>query len=315
MRFNFTAWDYVLKYPRILSERTKGIYAFSIYNSYIEKLIFDRLPSDIFEKGNKVILGPELSIEWIENNLEAIDLFGSESSFLVLNSEKISDNVKAYIFENLKVLDRYFILSFSGNDKFFNKLTDKDDVVGVKIDSPPFWDDNKVLNFISQEMKVPIKNDIKHYILNSVEGSAENFFFCLNMIKIHFENSLNVKLDDLKKIIQVNKFDQFDLASLLGRKIFGQFFRKLLVSNFTFDRLLTFSIFMENHLLKLSDTSSIALKKKLTKYDKQILEQSKMWKISEIQEFIAFFSKLEVSAKKKDKDYLNIIRSKLLDII
>ena len=63
------------------------------------------------------------------------------------------------------------------------------------------------------------------------------------------------------------------------------------------DSLQRFFAFMQKHMGKICDSSYLNSKKKLSKYDRQILSCSKIWKKDDAMRSIDYFKDLEVEAR------------------
>ena len=74
-------------------------------------------------------------------------------------------------------------------------------------------------------------------------------------------------------------------------------------------------IFMHNHMQKVHDPSYADSKKRLSKYDKQIIHQQKLWKTSQSARAANYFNDL-LTLYKMDKDgFLGRLRSDLLKVL
>ncbi len=126
------------------------------------------------------------------------------------------------------------------------------------------------------------------------------FYNSACLIKLNYPEAREIGLKELKELLTLEKLDQFALASLFARKKFKEFFAKLVQLEGDFDKMRAFFNFLQSHLVKMSDTSYLAKKARLTQYDKDLESTSKLWKGSELLEAIERFNKWEILSKKKD---------------
>ncbi len=309
MRSNFSPWDFIKSNPDVRPSNSEGIFAINSCDPYVEKIIIDRLEQSSFNGNLIPILGTDLTIDWIENNLLSLGLFGGGDSYLVLHAEDISAKVKDYMISNsLAVEGRYLVLCFSKGSRLFDTLSKKLDGEYINITAPKFWEGRKLLDFLSEELKVRLPYNVSNYLLEAVQtDDSSELYHCLNLIKLHFEDR-PIDLDKVKGLIATSKLDNFKFATLFGQKKFAQFWKELDAIELTFEQLRTFFSFMAGHLYKMFDPSYSSKKGRLTKYDQEILALSKRWDKEELQEKIRQFSELEVLAKSKDSSIFQKIR-------
>jgi len=105
------------------------------------------------------------------------------------------------------------------------------------------------------------------------------------------------------------------MASLFTRKKMIDFYDRLVMLEGDFDKMRGFFNFMQSHLIKLSDTSYLSQKPRLTQYDKDLLGTSKLWNTSDIAKNIKTFNHWEILSKKKDSSLWNEIRSTHLRVL
>ena len=313
MRSSFSPWDFIKSNPQVRPKSPEGIFAISSYDPYIEKIVIDRFSRSSFGEDLTPILGSDLTIEWIENNLLSLGLFGGGGSYLVLHAEGITSTVCDFMIEkSLAVQGGYLVLCFSKGGPLFETLSKKLPGEYIKINAPKFWEGRKLLDFLSGELRVRLPYNVSTYLLEAVNSEdCSELYHCLNLIKLHFDDQ-NIDLERVKGIIATSKLDNFKFATLFGQKKFSSFWRELDSLDVTFDQLRIFFSFMEGHLYKMYDTSYAAKKGALSKYDQGIIALSKRWTTDELQFQIRQMAELEVMAKSKDVTLYQNIRLKYI---
>ena len=86
-------------------------------------------------------------------------------------------------------------------------------------------------------------------------------------------------------------------------------YKKLLELEPDFEAMRSLFYFLQTHMAKISDPRFIEKKSKPSKYDKQILSQSKLWKQNELLLVMEFLRSLEHKAKTKNNFIKSDIRS------
>ena len=70
---------------------------------------------------------------------------------------------------------------------------------------------------------------------------------------------------------------------------------------------------MQGHLFKVLDPSYISKKSRSTKYDDQILNQSRSWDNDEVLKEIDFYTEVELLSKSRDENIKNVLRTYYLE--
>lgn len=298
MHSKWKLWDFFKANPKSVSPDRKGIYAVSCFDPIIMKLFRDQIPKKYFEDEKiNVLLGKELTSSWIEENLKTLGLFGNSESYLVHFADEIPKDAQELLLEEDLILDeRYLILSFSGSSDFFKALAQKDSVNGVEIQAPMFWENRELLEFFSNQTGTYLDYQASQKLQDSVEATCSNYLSILEQLKINF-GSESITVEKLDEILSKEKLDQFLLAELFSTRKFTNFYRGLLEVNVDNVSLLRFFAFMQKHMGKICDPSYLDSKKKLSKYDRQILSCSKIWTKPQALRSIEYFKDLEVEAK------------------
>lgn len=305
-------WDFIKNHPDIILEDKKGLYAFYPFDTFMEKYFLDRLRKKIKASSQQVItmIGPDITVDWLESNIQTRSFFSSDESYVVLQAENIPTQAKTYIIENKLDLDqRFFVLSFSKKVSFFEQLTQVDAVHSLVLEAPRFWEGNKYLEFLCQEFKMKLPYDVQNYIVDSLELRSDEYISLLRKIALEAPKKKKIELSWVQELISTERLDFFNLASLYGQKKKEAFFKRLLSRNGDFETLRSLFSFMQGHLARLADTSYINKKARPSKYDKEILGHRSLWTEEEIIGEMVLFGKMEIEAKKKSLSLINDLRS------
>lgn len=315
MHSKWKVWDYYKSRKKGILSDTPSIVAFKTFDPLIFKLIKDHFDYSRFsEKKLHVVLGKEVTMQWLDDNFRTMDLFGNQESFLVHFAEEMNKDVKEALLKSDDFLldGRYLILNYSKSDTFLKKLQKSENSEVVDIQAPMFWENDKLLDFISNETQIYLDYESKQYLLEQTEANVSSYFSICSQLKLNYPTETNLSIDEVKEYISRNKIDNFEFATLFGGKKIRQFYDKLIHLEVDSNELRSIFFFIQSHMLKVYDPSYLEAKKTLTKYDKQILSQSRLWKAEELSRVISYFSKLELSAKRKDHFLLDEVRRDFL---
>lgn len=313
MRSNWTPWDLLKSRPTILPPHQQGIVAIHSPDAYIEKMLVNRLPH---KSHLTVLVGSDMTAEWVENNLLTTDMFSAGDSYLILNSEDIPANVKDLLFGNqVAITDRLVVFLFSKSGVFFEKWSKNGDAEFIKVEQAKFWEVKKLLDLLCQELKISIPYDVSNFLLESIntDDSGELYHF-LGLLRLHAMIGVLPSIEIAKELLNSSKLDQFKLATLFCQKRYAQFWDILVTGQYTFDQLRGFFLFMSSHLFKVYDPSYLRAKSKPSKYDQEILAFNKKWKSDELQVQIELFAKLEQKCKARDDQVYQLMRLSFLKI-
>ncbi|EQC51453.1 hypothetical protein [Bacteriovorax sp. DB6_IX] len=282
---------------KVLTEIEQSTIAlFQFPDCFVERIIIQSLEKD-FTK----VYGPDLTIGWIEDNLLSPSLFGSSGPYIVLESDKLNAKVKTYLSE--LDFDHYLggdnkIFFFSNkkiNDKAFTKVLDQ-----VTYEGPKFWEMNKYVDVIADFFQIKLNAQVKNYISNTVEASAENYYNALMVISAYKDQG-EITIDLVKKLIRPQHLNNFELADLFNGKNMKRFFISLLLIENDYDVYRSFFSFIQGHIIKIIDPGYSASKAKLSKYDQGIINASRGWKKDELINYLELFTKLEILAKQRSE--------------
>ncbi len=313
MLFKEKPWSILEAHPNILTAN-KGIYGLFVYDPFLEKIYQSKISHFVKESlkiNYQVILGKELNYNWVEENLLTPNLFSNESCYFVLNSEEISESLWQKVLENyLNFSNDYLVFSFSKNSTFFKKLSQQAGNC-ISVESLPFWESDKLLEFLIKEARIQLPLEIKRYLLANTENDPGSFINSLKLIKITFGKKIP-NLEDVSKLIPQNKIDFFQMASLYSKKNKKEVLEKLLeieTENFNWHHFISS---MVGHLIKLLDPSGLSPNK--SNYEREILASSKLWTKEELIKEIILFGDLQTEAKTK-KNLKEKLRLYLLENI
>ncbi len=313
MLFKEKPWSILEKHPHILKNEPTCLYGVYVFDPFLERLYQSRMSQYVKDQlgmEHQVLLGKELTIKWIEENLLFTGLFSRNCCFLVLNSEEISEKVQDFILDSeLNFTNMYLVFSFGKASKFFKNLYEKKEGIFYSVETVKFWESEKLLDFLSAELKVQLNGEVKKYLLTNIEQDSGSFINALKLIKLHFGDNIPSK-NELSKLIPCNRLDFFQMANLLSKKQRKEFFTKLLdaeIENFNWHQFISFII---GHLIKLLDPSNLSPTG--TTYEKEILNLSKLWTKEELIREISFFGDLQTEAKTR-KNLKEKLRLSLLE--
>lgn len=301
MLSKWNPWDYARNHSNFIPEQST-LCAYYCFDPFVEKVLYGRFLASRSEAPHAV-LGAELTIEWVEENILGTDLFGEPASYRVLHAENMSAKVKKFLLENTIVPESgHFILSFSSDDKFLTEFSKKQEGHFFKIPAVPFWFNDKLLDFFADGMGMRLPWDVKQYLMGAIEAEGGEFVTALKQIALAMPVS-EISLERVREVVGAKKLDQFALAETFCKKDFINFYKFFLdddrFETLGFDSLRFFFSFMQGHLQKISDPSYIAGKPKPSQYDKAIQSFSKTWRFEELANYTNQFAKFEIAAKMK----------------
>ncbi len=312
MRSNWQLWDFSRSHPQLVDIDKKGCYSVWSFDPYIERLLLESVPHDIVGPF-KTVLGNEVTPDWIQENLNTVTLFGENDSYLILMGENIPSRSKKLLIDISKgTQETYFLIAFSKASSLFDQLAKCDHWNCFKIDAPKFWEQGKLFNYLCQHLDVRLTYELQNFILENVDPTPGSYVNCLNNLKMHLGETRILELESVKSIITQVRFDKFKLAKLFGQKKFGVCYEALLKLELDYSLLEDWFSFMPSYLVNLADPSIIAKKGYKSKYDKEILSLSKLWKADEIQTQIELFGDLLILARRRDPLLKDALRQSYL---
>lgn len=313
MSSKWRPWDFLKHHPEIIDRDKKGLTVVYCTDPFIERMLRNKLDFSSWDGQPSLTLsGMDLSIDWIEENLMTLSLFGGDQSLCVVQGNSITAAVKSFILEN-KISDgsRNIIFFLNGDKKFFNNWEKNSDGDFLEVEDPKFWELGKLLTYFADGMAMRLPMDVHNYLMEAVPHNSADFVNTLKTIRLSFGTG-PYNVQSVKSVIPATRLDQFRLASLLGKRKLADFYKELEKLNLDFDEQIGFYNFLQSHLFKLMDVSYIEKKARPSKYDKEIQSHAQLWERSELQKVIRNFSKLEIQAKKKNPYIKEQIREYLL---
>ncbi len=297
-------WDFAKS--TVATNLETGLHAIYCYDTFLNS----QVKTYVSKKIELATLdAPSITTSWIDDNFKSLGLFGNTDSFCINFADRLSADVKeSLLSDELMLEDRHLILIFDKYDDFFKKLTGKDSVHGVKIDAPAFWENDKLLEYVAAKEGVQLSFSAKQTIMEFVESNIGSYFNIINKLKVNYEKeTITDQMLDL--VIDRDRLDSFEMASLFGFKKMANFYKRLLDIDPDFETLRSLFYFLQTHMAKISDPRYIEKKSKPSKYDKQILSQAKVWKEGELVLVMDFLRKLELKAKTKNNFLKSDLRS------
>lgn len=302
-------WDY--ENSSSSASKEYGIYALTSYDTFFLPSLKSACSKscDLSAGQLTTLNASDITTTWVDSNFKSLGLFGNNDSFCINFAESLPVNVKDMLLnDDLLLEERFLFLSFSKVDDFFKKISQKKEVKGIKIEAPAFWENDKLLDYIAERAGVLLSFAAKQKISDFVEPTAMNFYNIINKLKLNFSQE-SISEEMLDEVLVKNKLDTFEMANLFGYKKMAVFYKKILDVNPDFEALRSLFYFLQTHMSKISDTRFIEKKSKPSKYDKQILSQSKVWKPHELNLVMDFLRTLEHKAKTKNNFLISDLRS------
>ncbi|MGK0368123.1 MAG: hypothetical protein ACI9QD_001264 [Thermoproteota archaeon] len=312
MLSKWQVWDFFSAHPGALKEFT-GLSSFRFFDPLIVRIFKEKLQDNKnLPSGFTSISGSTLTKEWIENNLISLSLFGNSDSYYIFQAEEIPKDSFEYILgDSLLLDDRFLTLSFNKDCPLWRKLSTKK-YNSSDIQGPKFWEFNILLDYLIDYYEIRLSYEAKNYILKFIDHSVVSFSNALNIIKLNYGDQKEISIQNIQSVIKPNKFDQFALAAEFAMKKYSLFYENVLKIGDDFNSLRSLFMFLQSHLIKIADTSYSSSKNRLTKYDKEVMSCSKLWKSEDLQEAIQLFGELEVMAKQKSQQLLFTLRRECL---
>lgn len=326
MPFNsWNPWDVLLGSGPIFSKDLSYPTTFIHIDAFYQKFLIDEVKE---KTAVDIVYGDDIELGWVEEKLGGLSLFsfgdlGGGKPLLVLESEKLKPEVIDYItnfarenqsleawsssslvfFFDQEVLKKTF--QKSKNGKAIKELMDEFEKFSSihQIKEPKFWENRKTFDLFAKKFSLVFNPEAQNYFMEAIENSSFALFDNLSRFKGLYPENKIIQLGQVKAFINDKKIDQFVLAKTFSLKNLDEFFKMVLDSSLEPDSIRALSSFMQGHLLKIMDTSYLKNKTRPSKYDEEILVYSSLWNKNQLQEWISFFSDMEILAKQKS-DFL-----------
>lgn len=312
MHSKWKIWDYFKNYKTGI-DSSSGIYAFQVFDPLISSLLRQKFPRELFyDQKLPVFTGKDLSLSWFEDNYQTLGLFGNQESYVITQAETLSAESKEFLLNSDLIMDgRFLILFFDKADSLYKELIKKENVNGIDIQAPAFWESDKLLEFLAELLKVQLSYEAKNIILSYVEHTCLEFHNLLTKLSVNYGDK-SISKEMLAEVIEKNRIDNFELAKLFGHKKMKDFYSLLVELDPDYDDLRSLFYFLQTHMIKVADPSFIYDKKRKTKYDDQILGQSKLWRADELKYALNFLKNIEMQSKIKNPFIKEELRSAYL---
>lgn len=299
MNSKWQIWDFFTQSNRDILKNQEGVLALNTFDPICLKLVKDFLTRGMDDKVLHYKMASEVTKPWIEEEFQTLSLFGNSESFFIhqahdLNAEMIE------LLSNTEITGRFVLLSFENELAAWKKLVKEGKISTLVIESPRFWELNKLLDFVCNHLRLPLSYEAKTWMLDALENNLGTFYNSCCLIKLNHPDAKEVGLNEVKELLTLEKLDQFQLASLVARKKNKDFYEKLVALEGDFEKMRGFFGFMQGHLIKMADTSYLSQKPRLTQYDKDLQSTSKLWKSEELMTMVEKFNRWELLCKKKD---------------
>ena len=299
MHSKWQIWDFFSSFNRESFRTQEGILALNTFDPVCLKIVKDYLFRSLDDKIIHHKMASEVTRNWIEEEFQALSLFGNSENFFIHQAQDLNSDIMSLISE-LEITGRLLILSFENEQASWKKLVKENKIPTLTVESPRFWEFNKLLDFVCSYLRLPLSFESKTWILEAKENNLGNFYNSCCLIKLNYPDSKDISLKEVKELLTTEKLDQFQMASLMARKKGREFYEKLIALEGDFEKMRGFFMFLQSHLIKMADTSYLGQKPRLTNYDKDLQNTAKLWKSSELMKEIEKFNRWELLCKKKD---------------
>ena len=300
------------QYHLLKKEINASVCMIEIPDIFIEKIIIQEVVSTFSDEVYEKKYGNELNINWIEDNIYSPGLFSSTNFFLILESDKMPKSVIEKLSEGeLGQGQKVVFLHVGAPKKALLKNKIFSEAKHIKLNPPKFWENSIYLETFAHFFSFSLSHQSKQHILSCVEGNPQAYFNAISLLSPHIQEGY---VDDMKvkSLIRPGFLDNFKLSDFFNSGNVKAVWKSLLVIESDFNEFRSFFAFMQGHILKAMDTSYLASKKKLSKYDQGIKLAERRWSTKQLNHYLSLFSDLEVMAKLKDSFLRDRLRENFL---
>ncbi len=255
----------------------------------------------------------EIDKNWLVDEFEALSFFQNYDCFFIHQAHDLNLEIFEKI-SDLQLNERFIILSFESQGSFWKKVSGMKSFSILEIESPKFWEGQKLLDFCLNYFKLGLSYQAKAWILDSLENNLLSFYQACSTLKINYPNIQQIELESVKQHLFADKVDLFYLASLLSKKKERDFFKTLNHGEQDFEKMRDIFRFLQSHFIKLADVSFLKNKSRLTSYDKELQTSASLWSEREIFAVIKTLNDLEILAKKRSSELWWKLQKELLNI-
>jgi hypothetical protein len=215
MPSKWPVWELRKTRPEIISTDHEGVLYFQASDPYIEAFFTQRLRQSLKNQNREllILLGTEISSDWVEENLIQVGLFSSQESYLVLCAEDLTEDVKKMMTKSeLSMNGRSLILcSWKGNESL-DKMSKKMKAEVLKVQPPAFWEYDKLLDYLADEMQMPLSFPVKNYLQEALAPTCGEFVEAIKTIKLHADTDGHIELAHVQELIRPGHLKRFELA-------------------------------------------------------------------------------------------------------
>lgn len=264
-----------------------GLVALSCYDQFAFNFA-----KDVVNQKFKVLFGNEITLDWIDANLRMMDLFGGADNFLIHFAENIPMDVLKVLTENegLLVENRLVLLNFTKNGEKLKLFKKSDRMTTIEIQAPAFWEEIELLDFLLNKFDLYMDFQSKRFFCERIPFELGAYIDVLTQLKINTAGEPTQR--DIEAHIAISKFDKFQMAELFGNKKMLPFYKKLIGLVDEEHDFFQFLYFMHSHMSKVHHKDYSLEKKKLSKYDKKIIQQQKIWNKVDSAKAVNYFNEL-----------------------
>lgn len=320
MLSKYKIWEYS-KLGDYAGQGPGKLLAYKCYDSFAFKYIKKSFNKALLaEQKFFVWLGSEVSKEWVENQFLSLNLFGNTESILIQNAEDIAEDVQLLLLEvdDLLLDNRFLILSFNRDCPFWKALIKKKDekLLTMEIIPPAFWEDTNLLSYVSSYFNISLSRDVFDYIIEHVPCELEKYTHILEQLCLKPNHLNHFTVSDVVSLIGVEKLDQFAILELFATKKMSFFYKKVIHLLESGQDLSSLLYLIQSHFIKLYDLSFLESKNKLSKYDRGLQSQSRIWNKCDIEKVMNYIGELIILSKtnngqleqKLKSDYLKLVK-------
>ena len=310
MHFKESLWNYLSKLPHAINQEA-GAHVLLCTDPVACRLLLTRP----YVKKMRKLVGSDITLEWIEANLQTLSLFGNSDSYVILQAENISkDCLNKLVAKETFEQERSLLLIFEKDGKLRKDLLKNKDILHhYEVIPPKFWEMEKYLVFLAKVMGVGLTRESIEYLTESLPAEGTAYFNAINMLRLYLpDDSKMIDLNLTKELIAPSALATFDLATNISTKNFSTFFQTLCEGQYDFDSYRQLFRFLQGHLIKLADPSYANKKTKLSRYDNEIKKYATDWDHFEVCRFLQLFGRLEIMAKQKSSQLQRLLKNHYL---
>jgi hypothetical protein len=275
-------------------------------NEYIEKILLDSLSISFKNEVHK-IPGYSVTKDWIQSNLYTNDLFSSNMSYILFETRFAKTDSLKFIYENINLVDGKNVIIFLQklNQINIKNLDEKtlENCDHFKIEMPKFWEKTDHFKFVLSYFNITLPHTHVSKIVELLDPTTGSYFaYCSKLlVKNNFisnDSIDNISEDFLLELIYEKHLDYFKFCDLINSNNLKDCLKSTINFEMDLNELRSVFYFISNHISKILDTDFYKNKKKISMYDKKIINAQKF-----------FYNKQNSSQKVELIDFLNFLRT------